>query len=113
MIIFLIVGLLLGATAVIFALQNITTVTVVFFSWQLEGSLAVIIILSMLAGIIVSSLLSLPDMIKKSFQISNLKKHANKLEEKLTDKEIEIAQEKGKLDANNAYIDDMEKNSKV
>ncbi len=52
-------------------------------------------------------------MIKKSFQISSLKKQTHTLEEKLTDKEIEVAEERGKLAANDAYLDDLEKNSKV
>ncbi len=46
MLIFLIIGLLLGGAAVIFALQNITAVTVTFFSWQFEGSLAMIVLIS-------------------------------------------------------------------
>ena len=113
MIIFLIIGLLVGGAAVVFALQNVTTVAVTFFSWQFEGTLALIVLLSLAAGVLVSLLLSLPGMVKKSFQISSLKKRTHTLEEKLTDKEIEVAEEKGKLAANNAYLDDLDQNPKV
>ena len=61
MIILFILGLLLGAVAVIFALQNIAVVTVTFFSWQLEGSMAVILLISIISGILVCLLLLLPE----------------------------------------------------
>ncbi len=113
MIIFLILGLLLGAVAVIFALQNVAMVTVTFLSWQFEGSLALVILFSLALGALISMLLSIPDSIRRSFQISSLKKHASKLEEKLGDKEVEVEVEKSKLAVNNAYIDNLEENSKV
>ncbi|MES2471115.1 MAG: LapA family protein [Patescibacteria group bacterium] len=113
MLIFLIIGLLLGALVVIFALQNITTVTVAFLAWQFEGSLALILVLAVVAGILISSLLSVPNVIKKSLQLSKLKKHNANLKDELVNKEKEVSVEKNKLDANNAYIDDLEKNPKV
>ncbi len=113
MIIFLILGLLVGAAAVVFALQNITTVTVMFLSWQLEGSLALIIMLAIGVGILMSFLLSLPDIIQKSFQISGLKKHNDKLKDELTEKEKEVEAEKLKVAANNGYLDGLEKNPKI
>lgn len=96
MIIFLIIGLLVGGVTVIFAFQNIAVVTVMFMGWQFQGSLALIILLSVAAGVAISLLVFMPGMVKKSFQISSLKRHASKLEEKLAnkEKEIELAGEK-------------------
>jgi lipopolysaccharide assembly protein A len=113
MILFLLIGLLLGAVSVIFALQNITTVTVTFLTWQFDGSLALIILLAIASGIIMSSLLSLPQVVKRSIQISRLRKHNTKLKDQLVTKEVEVEVEKSKLDANNAYIDDLKKNPKL
>ncbi len=110
MFIFLVIGLLLGAVTVIFALQNITTVTVVFLAWQIEGSLAVIILLAVASGILISLLASFPGALRRTFQMSKLKKHNDALKDKLVHKEIEVEVEKSKLDANNAYLDDIEKN---
>lgn len=112
MIIFLLIGLLLGAFVVIFALQNLTTITVVFLAWQFEGSLALILVLAVFTGIVMSSLLSLPGVIKKSFQISSLRRHNDKLKSEIIHKSIEIDSEKSKVVANNAYLDDLEKNPK-
>ena len=112
MIIFLIIGLIVGGAAVVFAMQNVEAVTVAFFTWQVEGSLALILIIFMAVGALVSSLLSFSDRVKKSFKILNLKTQVNKLEEKLADKEREGMKEKGKLVPNNTYLDDPENNPK-
>jgi uncharacterized integral membrane protein len=90
MILFLIGGFLIGAVIVAFALQNTATVVVALFSWRIGSSLALIIILAMISGALISSLLSLPRSIKKSFQISNLKKQNSKLEKELVDQKNKV-----------------------
>lgn len=113
MIIFLIVGLLLGAAVVVFAMQNITPVTVMFLTWKLEGSIAFILILAVLVGALISVLILIPSLIKRNFQISRLKNQHNVLKEELVNKKIEVESEKSKLAANNAYLDDLEKTPKL
>jgi uncharacterized integral membrane protein len=83
MIIFLIIGILVGAITVIFALQNINEATVSFLAWDLTGSLALIIILSVVAGLLISTLFALPGILKSHLQIVNLKKQVKKLEDDL------------------------------
>ncbi len=113
MFIFLILGLILGALIIIFALQNITTVTGVFLTWQFQGSLALILVLAVASGILLCLFLSLPEVLRKRFLISKLKKKTNILEGELTDKKIEVEEEKLKVVANNAYVDDLQKNPKI
>ncbi|MDO8572765.1 MAG: LapA family protein [bacterium] len=83
MTILFIVGLLLGAVAVIFSLQNIAVITVTFFSWHLTGSLALILSLAISTGVLITVLLILPESIKNYFRYKNLKKENIKLEEDL------------------------------
>ena len=83
MIIFFIFGLILGIAGVVFALQNIIVVTVTFLSWQLQGSLAIIILLSIMLGIFVCLLIILPETIQTSIKLKSLKKEIEKLEEEL------------------------------
>ncbi len=83
MILSLIFGLIIGAVSVIFALQNIFPVTVTFLVWELTSSLAVLISLSILVGIVICALLSIPEAIKNSFAISNLKKENKRLTDEL------------------------------
>lgn len=109
MIISLIFGLLLGALAVIFVVQNTATVAVTFLAWQLQGSLALVIFLAIATGVLITLLFSLPDLLRKSFIISKLSDHNDELKDQLTSKSIEVESEKSKVAANNAYLDDLEK----
>ncbi len=108
MIIFLLLGLVLGAVSVVFALQNITTITVVFMTWQIQGSLALIILLAVLTGLLIGFIVCAPEVIKKGLQVASLRKQNAKLNEALQNKGREVEAEKSKLDANNAYIDGLE-----
>ena len=83
MIIPLIFGVLLGATTVIFALQNTITISVTFFSWQLQGSLALVLMASVVAGMITALLLVLPESIGNYFKYKKLLKENAKLTEDL------------------------------
>jgi lipopolysaccharide assembly protein A len=113
MIILLVLGLLLGGLVVIFTLQNIATVSVVFLAWKFDGSLALILVLAVASGMLLCWLLSLPDVFNKRFQISKLKQHADELEGKLVETKTAVEAEKSKLAATNAYIDDAEKAGKM
>jgi uncharacterized integral membrane protein len=79
----LILGIVLGAVTVIFALQNITVITVSFFSWQIEGSLALILLMAVFTGILISLLIVLPESIRSYFRYKNLTKENKRLEEEL------------------------------
>lgn len=83
MIILFILGLLLGTMAIVFALQNTDVVTVSFFSWNMTGSLALILTLSIVIGVIISILIILPESIKNYFRHKSLKKDNARLEEEL------------------------------
>ncbi|MBC7836807.1 LapA family protein [Acetobacteraceae bacterium] len=85
LIIFLILGVLLGGASVVFILQNITPVTVSFFSWQIEGSLATILFLALASGILMSMLLLFPSFIRDEFRLSKLRRENKRLEDELAE----------------------------
>ena len=60
----LIAFLALAAAAVLFALQNSTTVTVVFLVWRFEASLALVLIVCVALGATLSALLALPGVVR-------------------------------------------------
>lgn len=91
MALFLILGALLGAVSVIFVLQNITPITVSFFAWQIEGSLAIILFLALLSGMFITLLMFLPGFIRDEFRFSALKKQNKDLENELTATKKELA----------------------
>ncbi|MEK7530831.1 MAG: LapA family protein [Patescibacteria group bacterium] len=83
MLILFILGLLLGAVAVIFALQNITPVTATFFMWQLEGSMAMLLLLAVMAGVVITLLLFLPGGISNYFRYRRVVKENERIREEL------------------------------
>ncbi|OGG60741.1 hypothetical protein A2765_01340 [Candidatus Kaiserbacteria bacterium RIFCSPHIGHO2_01_FULL_56_24] len=85
MIIFLILGVLVGAISVVFVLQNIMPVTVSFFAWHLDGSLAVILFLAFAAGVLMTLLFLLPSFIRDEWRYSRVKKQIRALEAELAE----------------------------
>lgn len=69
----LILTILISILIVVFAIQNSNIVTVTFFNRTFEGSLALVIILCYLIGVISGFLYMIPSMIKKNLTITDLK----------------------------------------
>jgi uncharacterized integral membrane protein len=91
MIIFFLLGLLLGAIAVTFALQNIAIITVTLFVWHMTGSLALVLAVAMIIGVIITLLFILPESIQSYFRYRSLKKQYDKLKGEL-DNQKKLAQ---------------------
>lgn len=70
----LILGFILGATAILFILQNTSIVALTFMQWQFETSVALVVILSMLVGALLALLLTLPGAIGNTFRMRRLRK---------------------------------------
>lgn len=107
MIIFFILGLTLGGIAVVFAFQNTELVTVSFLGWQLEGSLSVVLSLSVLTGIFIALLLTLPELISNYFAYRALRNRTKVLEEELR-KQKELTLFAKKQTATDEVISDIE-----
>ena len=60
-----IVILVIAILAVIFAIQNVNVVAVNFLMWKLEGSLALILLLTFVSGFIVGLLVLLPRLLNR------------------------------------------------
>ena len=64
-VIWLILALLVIIFVVVFAVQNATLVTVDFLFWEFQSSLALLILVSLAVGIIISLLVSLSTMLRR------------------------------------------------
>ena len=80
MILLVVVGLIMAILAVLFAFQNAAVVTINFGVWQLEQSLAIVLISTLGLGIIISILLSLPTILKRGWQNSQQKNKIARLQ---------------------------------
>lgn len=81
MILPLLLGFVLGAGAIIFALQNTSVVALTFLGWQFQSSLAMLIILATIAGALLGILFSLPSIIGRSLRVRALRKENKALRE--------------------------------
>lgn len=80
MLIFLIIGLIIGAVSVVFVLQNVATITVTFLAWQLSGSLAVVLLAAIISGMFIAALILLPSFVKAEWQGRVYRKRIKQLE---------------------------------
>ncbi len=85
MLIFIILALLLALLAVVFALQNTTTVTITFLFWQFTGSLALVLLVALAVGILISFFAYLPSLLRGQLSMRRLRKHTTELESNLAE----------------------------
>ena len=83
MVLLIIVGLIMAIFAVLFALQNAMTVSINFGIWQLEQSLAIILLGTLGLGIIISTMLSLPTILQRGWQNSQQRQKLESLQQQL------------------------------
>ncbi|MGD1919914.1 MAG: lipopolysaccharide assembly LapA domain-containing protein [Pleurocapsa sp.] len=83
MVFLVIIGLIMAILAILFAFQNAAVVAISFGIWKFEQSLAIILIVTLGLGIIISLLLSLPTILKRGWQNAKYKKKIVDLEAQL------------------------------
>lgn len=83
MVISLVIGILLGSLSVVFALQNVAMVTITFLAWQITAPLALVLLGSMLSGVVITLLVSLPSLIRDALYVKVLLNQKKQLEDEL------------------------------
>ncbi len=83
--VFIVLALLVLVFAVIFALQNTAAVTINFLFWQFHGSLALGLIISLVAGLVISFLAYLPTLLRSRWSGRKLRKQIVELESSLAE----------------------------
>ena len=78
--IFIIFALMIAGVAIVFALQNLPAVTVTFLFWNFHGSLALVLLISVAVGFLISLLASLPGLIRGKWGAAGQKKKLASLE---------------------------------
>jgi uncharacterized integral membrane protein len=82
--VWLIISLMIAIIAVIFAFQNGITVPISFLVWQTERlPLALILLIAMAAGFLVSLFASMPTLARHQWSLAQQKKRINELEKAL------------------------------
>ncbi len=76
----LIVALVILFLIVIFAVQNAVSVSVVFFLWRIEASLAVVIATCFSLGALIGALVAIPRVLRERLSVSRLRKQVEALQ---------------------------------
>jgi putative membrane protein len=79
----LILALILAIIVTIFAVQNNTPENIKFLAWEVEGSLALILMITFALGILIGLLVSTPAWFRRVRQSAELKKSVHALEKDL------------------------------
>jgi len=67
-------AMIVSILAGFFALQNAAPVIVTFFRWKLQASMALVVLVTLVLGIIVGICVSLPSIIRKSILIASFRR---------------------------------------
>lgn len=86
-----VLALAIALVAVLFAIQNPAFVTVNFFIWAIEERLALVLLLTLAAGVAVGLLVSIPTLIKRSMQVSRHRRELEDLRWQFQEKDAEIS----------------------
>lgn len=94
----LILGIVFASGAVIFALQNTAIVSVSLAAWQVEGSLALVLLITLGLGVLIAGLISSPAMISRQWatvrlrrQVVDLERDIARYQKTISDLNAEIA----------------------
>ena len=95
--ILLIFSFIIAFVAIIFAIQNTAITPIRFLLWESEGSLALILFISLVAGALISYLATTPTQIKRRMTISNQRKRISEVEGQLASTQGELEQAQGQI----------------
>lgn len=94
----LLIGFVLGAAALLFALQNNEIVGLTFLGSEFQTSLALVILIAIATGLLLGILLSIPSIISRSLTIMTLKREKRGLaDEAQTMREMHAREESNRV----------------
>lgn len=91
--IFLIFALIIAFFAIVFAIQNNVPITINFLIWQLEGSLALVLLGALAVGAFIGWLVAVPTILKRGWKTAREKRKAEELAVQFGTKEKEVSRQ--------------------
>ncbi len=87
----LIAGIVFAIGAVVFALQNNSSVIVTLALWNFEGSLAVVLLVAVGLGVLITGLVSTPSVIRGQWASRRLRHQVGELEREIAEQQTRNA----------------------
>ena len=106
--IFVFLALIIAVIAVIFAVQNTLIVTVSFLIWKFNGSLALVLLLAIAVGALISFLASSPTLVRGKWSLRSQRKRTNELESNLNASTQRVAELESSLNASTQRVTELE-----
>ncbi|NIM93286.1 MAG: DUF1049 domain-containing protein [Anaerolineales bacterium] len=88
--IYLILALILAILVTIFAVQNNEVIDITFLAWTVQGSLALVLMITFALGIGIGLLISSPSAVRSRLQMRDLNKKLQSMEKELQEKNVEL-----------------------
>jgi uncharacterized integral membrane protein len=94
--IFLFFSLFIAILAVVFAVQNTGPVDVYFLIWKSHGPLALVLLIALAAGVLISFFASMPSLVRYQLNLRTHRKKASEMESNISvyKSQLEEAQKK-------------------
>lgn len=103
--IFLVLALIIALIAVVFTIQNTALVTVTFLVWDLNHSLAFVVLLAILAGVLISQFVAMPGRFKRKMEITNQTKKVKDMETELMSSKVRMEALKQEVEVYRSKVD--------
>ncbi len=103
--IFLVLALIIALIAVVFTIQNTALVTVTFLVWDLNHSLAFVVLLAILAGVLISQFVAMPGRFKRKLEITNQTKKIKDMETELMSSKVRMEALKQEVEVYRSKVD--------
>lgn len=96
--ILVIFALVISLLAILFALQNASSIFINFLVWRFYGSLALILLLTLALGVIIGLLVTIPSILKRGWLSSRRKHQLSQLEEEYQGQAQDASSQKKRLE---------------
>jgi uncharacterized integral membrane protein len=93
--VFLLISLFIAILAIVFALQNAIPVTITFLVWKLDSSLALVLLVALAVGVLISFLATLPSLFRGRWTVSSQKRQVKRLEAQVVDYKDQLQKVQG------------------
>ena len=103
--IFLVLALIIALIAVVFTIQNTALVTVTFLVWDLNHSLAFVVLLAILAGVLISQFVAMPTRLKRKLELTNQAKKIKDMETELMSSKVRMEALKQEVEVYRSKVD--------
>jgi len=103
--IFLVLALIIALIAVVFTIQNTALVTVTFLVWDFNHSLAFVVLLAILAGVLISQFVAMPGRFKRKLEITNQTKKIKEMETELMSSKVRMEALKQEVEVYRSKVD--------